>query len=61
MSNEQIFDICDSLIDQLTALKGYIQLNKMSNKVDYSIVILDQVNNLEEIIDQLVKHLITLN
>lgn len=59
MDKEQIFNTCDSLIDQLTVLKGFIQLNKMNNKIDHSIVILYEVDNLERIIRELVNQLIS--
>ena len=61
MSKEQIFNLCDSLIDQLTVLKGFIQLNKMNNKIDHSIIILQEVDNLEKIINELVNQLLTLD
>ncbi len=57
MSRDQIFRICDNLIDQLTVLKGFIQLDKLDNKIDYSIVILNEVDNLERIVTELVNQL----
>ena len=61
MNKEQISNICDSLIDQLTILKGFIQLNKMNNKIDHSIIIFQEVEILERIIRELVKQLLTLD
>jgi len=58
MSRDQIFRICDNLIDQLTVLKGFIQLDKMDNRIDHSIVILNEVDNLERIVTELVNRLI---
>ena len=60
MSKEQIFNLCDNLNDQLTVLKGYIQLNQLNNKIDHSIVILREVENLERILHELINHLLTM-
>lgn len=61
MDKEQIFNICDNLIDQLTVLKGFIQMDKMNNKIDHSIVILQEVDNLERMINELVNQLLTMD
>ena len=58
MSNEHILNICDNLIDQLTVLKGFVQLNIMNKKVDHSIILLQEMNNLENLIEELVNQLI---
>jgi len=44
-------NICDSL----TILKGFIQLDRSNNRLDHSIIILQQVENLEILINELVK------
>ncbi|AET67007.1 hypothetical protein Desor_1345 [Desulfosporosinus orientis DSM 765] len=61
MNKEFIYKICDNLIDQLTVLKGSIQLEKMNNKVDHSITILQEVANIEKTINELVHQLINLD
>jgi hypothetical protein len=61
MSKEEIVKICDNLIDQLTVLKGFIQLNKLNNKIDHSIIIFQQIEVLEKIINELVRQLLTLD
>ncbi|TGE34594.1 hypothetical protein [Desulfosporosinus sp. Sb-LF] len=61
MDKEQILNLCDNLIDQFTVLKGYIQLDKMNNKIDHSIVKMQEVDNLEKVINGLVNLLITLD
>jgi hypothetical protein len=61
MSKEEIVKICDNLIDQLTVLKGFIQLNKLNNKIDHSIIIFQQIEVLEKIINELVGQLLTLD
>lgn len=58
MDKSFILKICDSLIDQLTVLKGSIQLEKMNDKVDHSITILQEVANIEKTINELVNQLI---
>ena len=58
MNREQILRSCDNLIDQLTVLKGFIQLGKMNNKIDHSIVIMKEVDNLERMVTELVNQLI---
>ena len=57
MSKEQIFSICDSLIDELTVLKGFTQLNRMNNKIDHSMGISQAVENIERMINKLVKEM----
>ncbi len=57
MSKEQISKICDRLIDQLTVLKGFIQLNNKNKKIDHSIILLQEMDNLKKIIEELVKQL----
>lgn len=61
MEKEFIYKICDDLIDHLTVLKGSIQLEKMNNKVDQSIRILQEVANIEKTINELVQKLIESN
>jgi hypothetical protein len=59
MNKEHILNICDNLNDQLTVLKGFIQLSKMNNKIDHSIFILQEVDNLERTINKLIKQLMS--
>ncbi|ODA39408.1 hypothetical protein DSBG_3793 [Desulfosporosinus sp. BG] len=53
MSKEQILSICNNLIDQLTVLKGFIQLDRMNNKIDHSLIILKEMDNMELIVNEL--------
>ncbi len=57
MSKEQIFNICSTLIDQLTVLKGFIQMDNINKKIDHSFILLKEVDNLEKIIEDLVNQL----
>lgn len=61
MNKDQIFSICDNLIDQLTVLKGFVQLDKMNNKIDHSLVILTEIDNMERIVTELVNQLLSLD
>lgn len=59
MNKEQILTICDNLIDQLTVLKGFMQLNNNNRKADHSIILLREMDNIEKAIRELVDELMT--
>ncbi|EGW40644.1 hypothetical protein DOT_1391 [Desulfosporosinus sp. OT] len=61
MSKEQILSICNNLIDQLTVLKGFIQLDRMNNKIDHSLIILKEMDNMELIVNELIDQLIMMD
>jgi len=61
MNKAQIVSICDNLIDQLTVLKGFVELGKMNNKIDYSLVILDEIKSMEIMVTELVNQLLSLD
>jgi coenzyme F420-reducing hydrogenase delta subunit len=58
MDKELIIKICDSLIDQLTILKGYMQLDKINNRIDHSIIITQEIEKLEKVVNELVNQLL---
>ena len=58
MDKELIIKICDSLIDQLTVLKGYMQLDKINNRIDHSIIITQEIEKLEKVVNELVNQLL---
>ena len=58
MDKKMIINICDALIDRLTVIKGFIQLNKMNNKIDHSIIISQEVEELEKVVNELVNQLL---
>lgn len=61
MNKEQVLSICDNLIDQLTVLKGFIQLDKMNNKLDHSLILLKEMERMERIVYELINQLMTMD
>ncbi|AFQ43903.1 MULTISPECIES: hypothetical protein [Desulfosporosinus] len=61
MNKDQIVSICDNLIDHLTVLKGFVELGKLNNKVNHSLVILDEINSMEIMVTELVNKLLSLD
>jgi len=53
MNNADILEICSSLYDSITVIKGYLEFNQRQ-KVDYSLVILKEINIMEELINDIV-------
>ncbi len=49
-----IKEICGELFDRLTIVKGYLMLNIERKKVDYTPLIIREVNAMEELIRLLV-------
>lgn len=51
-----LLDICSDLFDRLTAVKGFIELNNRnkSKKIDYSFLILQEINDFERLLIHLV-------
>lgn len=46
--------MCSVIFDKLTIVKGYLQLNNARKKVDYSMLILQQINEIESILKKIV-------
>jgi len=52
LHKEEVLKLCSALLDRLTVIKGYISMGSEQGNVDYSIVLLQELNALEqEIID----------
>lgn len=55
--NEKLLELCNELFDRLTLIKGYLKLNTERKNIDYTITILNEVNQIErltrEIIDSI--------
>lgn len=51
-----MIDVCSDLFDRLTVVKGFIQLNNesKSKKIDYSLLISQEINNFERLLRDLV-------
>lgn len=57
MNKELILAICDSLIDQVTVVKGFIRLNNSNRKIDQSINLIQEMDNLEQVVRELINEL----
>ncbi|MDD2421856.1 MAG: histidine kinase [Heliobacteriaceae bacterium] len=53
MNRDELFTIFSDLLDKITVVKGYLQLNYERKKVDYSLLALQQINDLEVSIQQI--------
>jgi len=51
MHNEDVINICQALYDKLSVIKGYLKLNSERKKVDYSIILLQELNEVESLLD----------
>jgi len=56
MHNEDVVNICRALYDRLSVIKGYLILNNERKKVDYSIILLQELNEIESLLDLIVDH-----
>lgn len=53
MFKEDSIDICRKLLDSLTVVKGFIQLDNNSNQ-EYARIVLQEADNIEALIMELV-------
>lgn len=53
MNDAEILEICSSLYDRITLIKGYLEFNQRQ-KVDYSLVILKEINIIEVLVNDIV-------
>jgi len=51
---EKILNICSKLFDKLTVLKGYLILGKEHKKIDYSLILINEVNEIDALICEIV-------
>ncbi len=51
---EKILNICSKLFDKLTVLKGYLILGKEHKKIDYSLIIINEINEIDSLICEIV-------
>lgn len=54
MKNENIVDLCSDLLDKITVIKGYLQLNTERKKVDYSLLLLQKINEMEVLVCKMI-------
>ncbi|AQS58630.1 hypothetical protein [Desulforamulus ferrireducens] len=53
----KINELCSQLFDSLTIIKGYLKLNVEHKNVDYTPLILQEVNEIEKLLQQVVDEL----
>ncbi len=58
MKKKDVLKICSDMLDTITTLKGFAQLNKENKKIDYSIIMMQELNNFEQMINKIVDHFI---
>jgi hypothetical protein len=51
---EKILNICSKLFDKLTILKGYLILAKEHKKIDYSLILINEINEIDSLIREIV-------
>ncbi|TEB06127.1 hypothetical protein Psch_03169 [Pelotomaculum schinkii] len=51
---EKILNICSKLFDKLTILKGYLILGKEHKKIDYSLILINEINEIDSLICEIV-------
>jgi hypothetical protein len=54
LTNNDLLEICSGLLDRLTVIKGFLNLNIERTNVDYSLMVLKEIEALELIINDLV-------
>ncbi|OPX89171.1 MAG: hypothetical protein A4E53_01618 [Pelotomaculum sp. PtaB.Bin104] len=54
MDNEEILNTCSHLLDKLTVIKGYLQLSTERKKVDYSLLLLQEINDIQMLVYKMI-------
>ncbi|MDF9407858.1 MAG: hypothetical protein A4E52_00622 [Pelotomaculum sp. PtaB.Bin013] len=54
MDNEEILNTCSDLLDKLTVVKGYLQLSTERKKVDYSLLLLQEINEIQILVYKMI-------
>jgi hypothetical protein len=52
--NETILNICSELLDKITLTKAYLQLNIEKHKIDYSPILLKEIDKIHDDIIKIV-------
>ncbi|OPY57172.1 MAG: hypothetical protein A4E55_01829 [Pelotomaculum sp. PtaU1.Bin035] len=50
MYDDEINNICSTLLDRITVAKGYLQLSTERKKVDYSLLLLQEISEIESLV-----------
>lgn len=51
---EEILNICSELFDRLAIVKGYLELSIERKKIDYSLLLLNEINDIEFLVRKIV-------
>lgn len=54
MDKEEILNNCSDLLDKLTVIKGYLQLSTERKKVDYSLLLLQEINEIQILVYKMI-------
>jgi len=54
MNSDDILNVCSDLLDKITVIKGYLQLNTERKKVDYSLLLLQEINEIQMLICKMI-------
>lgn len=57
MKNGDILNICSDLLDQITVIKGYLQLSTERKKVDYSLLVWQKINEIQLLVYNIIDSL----
>ncbi|MFA4884380.1 MAG: histidine kinase [Desulfotomaculaceae bacterium] len=57
MDKNIMLDFCSDLLDKITVVKGYLNLNMERKNVDYTILLLQEVESLELRINKMIDSL----
>ena len=57
MDKNVMLDFCSDLLDKVTVVKGYLNLNMERKNVDYTILLLQEVESLELRINKMIDSL----
>lgn len=52
--NSQILNICSELFDRITIIKGYLILGIERKKIDYSLILLQEIDEVEILVRKIV-------
>jgi len=54
VDKEEILNNCSDLLDKLTVIKGYLQLSTERKKVDYSLLLLQEINEIQILVYKMI-------
>lgn len=52
--NSEILNVCSELFDRITIIKGYLVLGIERKKIDYSLILLQEVDEIEILVRKIV-------